>query len=318
MDNPHNKLISKEKVEEILNIYGPVGDNNERMKVNNIENYQKAFVHESYYMAVQNLLKSQDEFKVYINYIPDESSERLEFLGDHILKAVMGRYLYERFDNEREGFLTKLKIRMEKTSMLHKLGEKLGFREYILLSSQVEKSGVLGMWRGRNVLRNCENAFEAFIGSIMVDNGEDGYRYAERFVRNIIENEIDFSEMIACNDNYKDSLQRFFQSKKWKTPEYDGIDEDGPVYRRIFTRGLWIDEEKLMDFNDKIQERVKELTMRTLEEYKTKKVETYKSMFNKTVSGKYLLGIGYGKKVVDAEQDCSKHCLQNIGISLNY
>lgn len=318
MDNPHNKLITKEKVEEILNIYGPIGDNNEIMKVNNIDNYQKAFVHESYYMAVQNLLKSQDEFKVYIDYIPDESSERLEFLGDHILKAVMGRYLYERFDNEREGFLTRIKIRMEKTAMLHKLGEKLGFREYILLSSQVEKSGVLGMWRGRNVLRNCENAFEAFVGSIMVDNGENGYRYAERFVRNIIENEIDFSEMIACNDNYKDSLQRFFQSKKWKTPEYDGIDEDGPVYRRIFTRGLWIDEEKLFEFNDQIQQRVKELTQRILEEFKTKKMDTYKSMYEKVVSGKYLLGIGYGKKVVDAEQDCSKHCLQNICVSLNY
>lgn len=318
MDNPYNKLISKEKVEAILNSYGPIGDNNTKMVVNNLENYQKAFIHESYYMAVQNLLKGQDEFKVYINYIPDESSERLEFLGDHILKAVMGRYLYERFDNEREGFLTRLKIRMEKTSMLHKLAEKMGFREYILLSTQVEKSGILGMWRGRNVLRNCENAFEAFIGSIMVDNGEAGYRYAERFVRKIIENEIDFSEMIACNDNYKDSLQRYFQSKKWKTPEYDGIEEDGPVYRRIFTRGLWIDETKLMEFNDKIQDKIKQLTEQVLEEYKTKKMEIYNDIFEKRVSGKYLLGIGYGKKVVDAEQDCSKHCLQNISISLNY
>lgn len=318
MDNPYNKLISKEKVEAILNSYGPIGDNNTKMVVNNLENYQKAFIHESYYMAVQNLLKGQDEFKVYINYIPDESSERLEFLGDHILKAVMGRYLYERFDNEREGFLTRLKIRMEKTSMLHKLAEKMGFREYILLSTQVEKSGILGMWRGRNVLRNCENAFEAFIGSIMVDNGEAGYRYAERFVRKIIENEIDFSEMIACNDNYKDSLQRYFQSKKWKTPEYDGIEEDGPVYRRIFTRGLWIDETKLTEFNDKIQDKIKQLTEQVLEEYKTKKMEIYNDIFEKRVSGKYLLGIGYGKKVVDAEQDCSKHCLQNISISLNY
>lgn len=318
MDNPYNKLVTKEFIESVLNKYGNIGDNNTILRVNNIDNYQKAFVHESYYVATQTLLRGEESFQVYLNYVPEESSERLEFLGDHILKAIMGHYLFERFENEREGFLTKIKIRMEKTSMLHSLGEKLGFREYLLLSKQVERSSVLGMWRGRNVLRNCENAFEAFMGSIMIDNGEAGYKYADRFVRNIIEHEIDFGEMISQNDNYKDSLQRFFQARKWKTPEYNNIMEEGPVYRRIFTRGLWIHENQLQDFNEKVQIAVKDFTSKSMNHYKANHPMCFEHMFQKYGSGFYLLGIGFGKKVVDAEQDCSKNCLKILGVSLNY
>jgi dsRNA-specific ribonuclease len=321
MDNLHNKLISASDVEGILNHYSPIGDNNGPLKVKCVDHYQKAFVHESYYMSVQNHLKNrvgECPNKVYIDYIPDESSERLEYLGDHILKAVMGRYLFERFGNEREGFLTKLKIRLEKTSMLHRFAERLNFREYLLLSTQVEKSGILGMWRGRNVLRNCENAFEAFIGAIMLDNGEDGYKYADRFVRNIIENEIDFGELISCNDNFKDSLQRFYQSNKWKTPEYESINEEGPTYRKIFTRALLIEEEKLQDFPEHIRETISKYSTDTLGYYKTVKIEVYEKLLRHVLDGKLILGVGYGKKVVDAEQDCGRQCLLHLGLSLNY
>lgn len=322
MDNIHNKLVTHADIENILNYYGNIGDNNERLLVKNLDVYQKAFVHESYYMSVQNLLKNkavQDSTQeLYISYIPNESSERLEYLGDHILKAVMGRYLFERFENEREGFLTRLKIKLEKTSMLHKFAERLNFRQFILISSQVEKSGILGMWRGRNVLRNCENAFESFIGSITLDNGEDGFRYADRFVRNIIENEIDFSELIFSNDNFKDSLQRFYQSNKWNTPEYTSINEDGPTYRRIFTRALFIEKEKLAEFPEHITETIQAYTTDVLNYYKTIKVEIYEKLFNKIKDDYLILGIGHGKKVVDAEQECGKQCLLHLGLSLNY
>ena len=188
MDNQNNQLANREKIENILNYFENIGDNNKKLKINNLEYYQRAFVHESYYQSVQNTVinKFLDVEKTYLHYIPCESNERLEYLGDHILKAIMGKYLFTRFDQEREGFLTKLKIKIEKCSMLHQFGLTLGFKNLLLLSLQVENQTILDLDRGRNTPSYYEDAFEAFIGAIMLDFNERGYIYAERFVISVI------------------------------------------------------------------------------------------------------------------------------------
>jgi dsRNA-specific ribonuclease len=173
MENPNNCLITKKDVENILNYFGNIGDNDTYLNINNLEHYQNAFVHESYYQAVQyHFSKNEKKEELQNCYLPKSSSERLEYLGDHILKSTLGRYLFERFGNEREGFLTKLKIKIEKCSMLHKIGVTLGFKKFLLLSLQVENQTILCIERGRNTPSFYEDAFEAFIGSILVDFGE--------------------------------------------------------------------------------------------------------------------------------------------------
>ena len=52
MDNPFNRLVTKDNIEDILNRFGNLGQNGERLQINNLEPYQMAFVHESYYMSV--------------------------------------------------------------------------------------------------------------------------------------------------------------------------------------------------------------------------------------------------------------------------
>ena len=107
MENPNNILISKNDVENILNYFGNIGDNDTFLTINNLEHYQNAFVHESYYQAVQFYFSKaentgkmdKDELKNY--YLPKSSSERLEYLGDHILKSILG------------GFLILLKIKLK-------------------------------------------------------------------------------------------------------------------------------------------------------------------------------------------------------------
>ena len=59
MDNSNNRLINKEEVENILNYFGNIGDNNLPLKINNLENYRRAFVHESYYQSVHNVIKNE-------------------------------------------------------------------------------------------------------------------------------------------------------------------------------------------------------------------------------------------------------------------
>jgi len=319
MDNPNNRLITKEEVENILNYFENIGDDNTFLKINNLEHYQEAFIHESYYQAIQHQMTNGDENSLLTNfYLPKSSSERLEYLGDSILKAIMGRYLFERFGNEREGFLTRLKIKIEKCSMLHKIGITLGFKKYILLSLQVENQTILDTTRGRGTPSFYEDAFEAFIGSILIDFGEKGYLYADRFVRTVIENIIDFAELISKNDNFKDSLQRYFQSLKWKTPIYTSLQEDGPLYRKIFTRMLVISDKHLSEMSDVIQKDIKKYNKYILEEYRLKNPSVFSKLFDICQKDNYILGIGFGRKVTGAEQECAKTCLKNLYIDLNF
>lgn len=316
MDNPINTLITKQQVEDILNHFN-VGP---RIEIKDLELYQRAFVHESYYQSVQNAIMqnaiNQVDSNVYLNYMPKESNERLEFLGDHILKAIMGTYLYKRFSTEREGFLTKLKIKIEKCSMLHQFGATLGFRNFLLLSLQVENQTLLGHDRGRGTPSFYEDAFEAFIGSIILDLS---YEHAERFVVSVIENVIDFAELISKNDNYKDSLQRVFQkTKKNQLPVYLALTENGPLYRKIFTRMLVVTEEHYSTFDENVQNTIKRFTQDLLDYYKQHNPEAFMTLFNLYNEGKLVLGIGQAKKVVNAEQECAKQCMINLGVDLNF
>lgn len=293
MDNQFNKLITKEQVENILNSFGNIGNNGEYLKINDVEKYQLAFVHESYYMScVKNILHKNNAGSlnnIYLNYIPKHSNERLEYLGDHILKSIMGKYIYRRFGEEREGFLTKLKIKIEKCSSLHKIALTLGFKEFLLLSLQVENETILDIDRGRGTHSYFEDAFEAFIGSIVQDFEEPedmGYIYAERFVINVIENIIDFSELISINDNFKDSLQRFFQSnetnsKKWKNPQYILLHELTELYnQKVFVKCVLLTETQLNQLSLLQINNIKNYTTNIVQHYKHKNPILFEKIMN--------------------------------------
>lgn len=322
MDNSFNKLITSDYVEKIINCYSSL---EEHISINDLELYQRAMTHESYFISVQNAIKgtfgrstegaSEVPPKVYVDYIPTESSERLEFLGDHILKAIMGTYLYERFPEEREGFLTKLKIKIEKASMLHKFGLVLGFKEYLLLSSQVEAQSILGEDRGRHTPNYYENAFEAFIGAMFSDLG---YSITESFVRGVIERIIDFSDLIVRNDNFKDSIQRYYQSIRFSTPTYKSISEDGPLYRKIFTRAIWIDDANLSQLSDIQQKSIRDYTKSVIDGFKIRNGKVFLKLMEMVSQNNYIVGIGVGKKVTIAEQEAAREGLLNLGLDLNY
>lgn len=202
--------------------------------------------------------------------------------------------------------------------MLHKIGVTLGFKKYLLLSLQVENQTVLDLDRGRNTPSYFEDSFEAFIGSILVEFGERGYLYADRFVRSVIENVIDFAELISKNDNFKDSIQRYYQSLKWKTPVYTGLNEDGPLYRKVFTRILIFTNEQFNTLDDIKKQTVSNYTNEILQHYKTTDHVIFNKLNETINNGSYILGIGYGRKVTSAEQDCAKQSLLNLNLDLNY
>ena len=208
--NETNIYITRDNIKKILKKGGL------RRDIQNFEIFQQAFVHESYcvhsdfvkYEKYFGRLEPYDENSGIVP-LQDKTSERLEWLGDSILQSVMGNYLYRRYPDQQEGFLTKLRSKLVKTETLSKLSKYLGLEKYIIMSKQKEIIG-----GGRTDERTLEDAFEALIGAISIEYGvEDeleGIRACRTFIIKVFEDVVDFTELILKDDNYKDQLMRYF------------------------------------------------------------------------------------------------------------
>ena len=226
--NENNIWLTREAVENMFRLI-----NITDFAINNLEIYQKAFVHRSY--VRKNIYEETPD-----NVIPfqSESNEVLEFEGDSVLGGYVARYLHHRYPSEQEGFLTTLKSRLVKTESLARFASFLGFGKYIIISKYVEEQG------GRNNPKLLENTFEAFIGACYRDNGGLDYDplsllLAHRFLRNVIEMTVNFGELNQVDDNYKDQLMRaFHQHFKGRHAIYRLLKTEGQTNNCIFTCGV--------------------------------------------------------------------------------
>lgn len=233
--NESNKYISEAFVNSIFCKYGL------NYKIKNLAMFQRAVIHTSYLKL--NLL-SEKNMKRHYAYIKDKevdpiedptkaiplqdhSYERLEFLGDSIIRAVLSDYLYNRYTNEDEGFMTRLRTKIEKGESLARLSKAISLNEYIFISKLIEHKG--GRYQNVSIL---EDVFEAFIGALHM---EAGYDICKQFIINIIEIEVDFAELLYIEDNYKDMLLQLYHKKKWDDPKYVSLTTSGTDNRKEFT-----------------------------------------------------------------------------------
>ena len=230
--NFNNKLITENDIYEILAKY-EITD-----KINGVELYQLAFVHSSYSKKLPDdigenvVIADKPEGAL---ELMDADYERLEFLGDSVVSIVVAKYLYERFPDEDEGFLTKMRTKLVNGEMLGFLAEKLNFGEFAIMSRHIEDK-----CKGRTSQHILEDMFEAFVGAMFLDFNEIdnynlldkfysgiGYQICEKFIVNVIEEHVDFSELILKNNNYREQLNRYFSETygcpiKFTEPEVDG------------------------------------------------------------------------------------------------
>jgi len=311
-----NRLVTVNEVEDILNRLRNIGDNNVRLRIKSLSHYQLAFVHKSYTHEVDPTLP----------FIPTESNERLEFLGDGFIGAVIGKYLIDRFEEEQEGFLTKIRTRIVRSEMLHRFARFLAIGQFILLSPQVERLTYVGPNKGRNNPRLYEDCFEAFAGAIIQDFGdEEGYKYVKRWVISIVEHIIDFADIILCNENFKDTLQRYFQSqtvetngetKKWPNPLYIDLAESGPSHMKVFTKGVFLKKAFLEMLSDDVIVQTKRYSKDMTERSSTTISKAINEYCEKNDC--YLIGLGMGNKKGIAEQSASSIGLCNLHIDHNW
>jgi len=185
----------------------------------NIEYYRQAFVHKSILRILTNLPKEN------VPKYMMASNERMEFLGDSILSGITAMYLYERFPDKDEGFLTKTRSKLVDTRALSGYARKLEMGQFLLMSRRLIKLD------GANKDKMLENCMEALIGAIYLDLGIE---HATVFVHNLFNKHTNWSEVLT-DTNYKDQLLKYCHAQGVELPIYEIVSTDGPSHNKTFT-----------------------------------------------------------------------------------
>lgn len=159
-------------------------------------------------------------------------NERLEFLGDSILDAVIAEYLYLQFPDEKEGSLTKLKAKLVNREYLNKLGEKFHIAEQLRYQSFGENTpkSIIG------------NALEAIIGAIYLDKG---FVFTRKFIiKEIVQKHINLDELMNEDNDFKSKIIIWAQREK-KNLLFKVEKEEKQGVDRIYHIALLIEGEQI-------------------------------------------------------------------------
>lgn len=179
-----------------------------------VEYYKKAFTHRS-----SNKLDLKGNP---INY------ERLEFMGDAMLSAVIAAHLFDKAPAGDEGYLTKMRSKIVSREHLNELGRDLHLIRLI-------KSKIPAAQFGENIHGNL---FEALVGAIYLDRG---YPYCEKFIqKRVVVPYVDIAKLEGKVISYKSLLIEWCQKEK-KTFHYDVFEDNGINGERLYGVKLSID-----------------------------------------------------------------------------
>ena len=152
------------------------------------------------------------------------SNERLEFLGDAILGAVVCELLFVQYPEYLEGDLTKIKSVVVSRQTCAKISEALGMQEFLVLGK--------GMTTHPTVPPSVlADVFESLVAGIYLDGGDAASR---DFLQRYIGPEIDLAATGELGGNYKSLLQQLAQRETGSTPTYQLLDEKGPDHSKCF------------------------------------------------------------------------------------
>lgn len=154
-----------------------------------------------------------------------DSYERLEFLGDAVLDLIVSEVIFDRFPNEDEGFLTKLRSKLVKGDALAGYAKQLGLSELILIGERAQGQGIEF---SKSALADV---FESLVGAIYIDKG---YEDAADFVEKVIKRYVNFDTVTGTLDNYKSLLLEYAQAHQLEIPRYEVISEYGPGHDKTF------------------------------------------------------------------------------------
>ena len=160
------------------------------------------------------------------------SNERLEFLGDSVLSAIICQTLYERFPAYLEGDLTKIKSMLVSRRNCARIAKELCLQKYLKVGKGMASSRALSGSLAAGLL-------EAIIAVIYIDGGPEA---ARSFVLKTFASLIDQADANQSQGNFKSLLQQYAQQQFNTTPVYELLDEKGPDHDKCFETEVVIGE----------------------------------------------------------------------------
>jgi len=165
-----------------------------------------------------------------------ECYERLEFLGDAMLKLAASEILYKKFADYDEGKLSKIRSFLVADNTIAEIAIKLGLNKFLRLGDGEEKSG------GRKRISNNACMFEALLGAFYLYGKETEIK---EFLKKVLEPKV--SDIIENLGKYnaKEILQEYTQSINKDLPKYETISTKGPAHKTIFEIAVFYHDEVL-------------------------------------------------------------------------
>ena len=160
-----------------------------------------------------------------------DSNERLEFLGDAILGAIVAEYLFKKYPYQPEGYLTELRSKIVRRETMNNVALRMGLNKLVQYNQNdrgLSRSHIFG------------NALEALIGAVYLDQG---FTKTRKFILNqIVRAYIDLDTMESTDTNFKNQLLSWAQRNN-HILTFDTIDEKMESTRKLFTVGIVLDGE---------------------------------------------------------------------------
>lgn len=181
------------------------------IKIVDFDLFKKALTHPSY---------TQD-----LNLDYTESYERLEFLGDAVLKLTVSDVLYNMYPQSTEGEMSKIRSIVVSDNTLAQIAKGNGLSELIILSKHDEKQGA------RNLNSICACAFESILGAYYLDGK---YKQIRKYIEKTLTPYIKDVKDNFAKYNSKEILQEYTQGLDKNRPVYKVVNESGPAHKRIF------------------------------------------------------------------------------------
>jgi ribonuclease-3 len=189
----------------------------------NVKLYEIAFIHRSASLTLP------DGKKV--------NNERLEYLGDSVIDAILSDYLFEKFPDANEGFLTKIRSRIVNRDVLNQLAVSMGINKILItnISSLQPTKNLYG------------DALEALIGSVFLDKGF--IKTKKLFIKKVLKKYLDLDLIVSTDTDYKSMVFEWVQKHKSNLIFTYNEEYDFNLKKSVFSTVLIIDKAELGEGN---------------------------------------------------------------------